>query len=411
MLKSSRVLFIGMLAMAFMFGMHVQRIPTRAAEENGASLSILDFGGRGDGVVDNTPALNAAVAAAMPRSLTVRFPCGTFRFVSRPDPIGTGIRLIGCGSVGSTPGYGSSLIADYDETSPEEAFLVWNGSYSKAHAGCCAGTGGGVERISVFKGARKRGGTALKFSGIDDAHRAGYSTISDVLVGSVGGGNWQHDLIIDGSCCRTPDTQGIRDTYINNFWAAQAVAPDQSVLFRSAVQVFWHGGEIMPAGAGANSGITITGGDEVSEQSANIFISDVYIVGNLAVSYSRVVSFRGYVGGNATIQASARKVILAGLVGGRITNQSSTSAIETNELIAPSATGQVTARILRSGANSSADLVGTCTARANSCSYRFKGTYASHPICVANDETTKTLAVEIVYTGATSVTFKHSGTE
>src|SRR5262249_55958343 len=145
---------------------------------------------------------------------------------------------------------------------------------------------------------------------------------------------WEHNLVIDGTCCSTAQTQGVRDTYINNFWGAQAVSPGQSVLFRSAVQVFWHGGEIMPAGAGSSSGISIIGGAELTRQSANIFISDVYVVGNLAVANSRSVSFRGFVGADVVVELSASNVVVAGLVGGKITNGSSTTTIEANKLIA-----------------------------------------------------------------------------
>ena len=391
------------------FRLIAQTSTSSVITESKGEVSISDFGGKGDGVSDVTSAFNSAIAAATPKSLTVYFPCGSYRFASRPNPIESGVRLRGCGSVGSTPGYGSSLIANYDERSPEEPFLVWTGAYKKGGTGCCAGTGGGIENLALFKGAGKKGGTAIKFTGIDDGHRAGYSTISDVLVGSVGGGTWEHNLIIDGSCCTTPHGQGVRDTYINNFWAAQASSAGQSILLRSAVQVFWHGGEVMPARAGSNTGITITGGNQITRQSVNIFISDVYIVGSLAISNARSISFRGLVGGDATIEPSASNVVLGGLVAGKIVNRSASATIKTNKLISLPQAGQLMTRALQTGTTEAVDLAGTCTAAAHSCSYTFTGTYTSHPICTASNETTGTSDVKVTYNGVTSVTFTTPG--
>jgi hypothetical protein len=374
-------------------GAHAQSAPALTGR-----VSILDFGGKGDGVTDNTPAFNAAVVAAMPKSFTIFIPCGVFRLASRPDPIGTGIKLVGCGSAGSTVGYGSSLVADYDETSPEEAFLTWNGA--NGGGACCAGTGGGLEMISVFKGAAKSGGTAIKITGVDDGHRAGYTTISDVLVGSIGGGTWDHNLIIDGSCCVTPGTQGVRDTYINNFWAGQATWPDQSILLRAAVQVFWHGGEVMPARVGANSGITLTGGTVATQQSFNIFISDVYVAGTLTVSNATNISFRGYVGGAATIDKTTSNLVLAGIIGGAITNGSPTATLQTNQILTLPQGKQIVASGLATGSSTSTDLAGQLKLVAGKGSYKFTHSYSTAPICVAQDMTApKPVAISITNLG------------
>lgn len=385
------------------------------AQANGAALtgrvSILDFGGAGDGATDNTPAFNAAVGAAMPKSFSIFFPCGVFRFASRPNTIGTGIKIVGCGSTGSTVGYGSSLIADYDETSPEQGFLTWDGS--NGGGACCAGTGGGVEQLSIYKGPARKGGTAIKITGVDDGHRAGYTTISDVLVSSTGGGTWEHNLIIDGTCCTTPGSQGVRDIYINNFWAAQATAPNEAILLRSAVQVFWHGGEVMPARLGANSGITITGGADPTQQSVNVFVSDVYIVGTLLVNNAKTVSFRGYVGGTATIDKTSSNVFLAGIVGGNITNGTSTATIETNQLLTLPAGKRFVASGLATGAPGSTDLAGQIQLVAGKGSYKFTRSYTISPICVAQDVTAprpvalsvSTLGLSMVGSGADIVSF------
>lgn len=349
-------------------------------------VSVIEFGAKADGIADETAAFNAAVTAAMPQSRTVYFPCGKYRFASPPRAIETGVRIRGCGSTGSTANYGTAFIADYDEKTPEEGFLTWNGAYGKGN-GCCAGTGGGLENVTIYKGPGKRGGAAIKITGIDDGHRAGYSTISDVLVSSVGGGTWDHDLIIDGSCCTTPHAQGVRDIYINNFWAAQSSAPNKSVLLRGAVQVFWHGGEVMPAGSGTNPGLTITGGPETTRQSVNIFISDVYIAGTLNVSNAYSVSFRGLVGADATIESTASNVFIGGLIGGKLFSGSDSATIVTNKSLILPHGDAVTTSVLRTGTSEAMDLAGQITLLNGQGVYRFKAGYKAPPICIAQDVT------------------------
>ena len=362
-------------------------------------VSILDFGGQGDGVADNTPAFNAAVAAAMPKSFSIFIPCGIFRFASKPNRIETGIKIVGCGSTGSTPGYGSALLVDYDEPTPEEGFLSWTGAFSGPD-GCCAGTGGGLEQISIYKAPARKGGTAIKIIGIDDGHRPGFMTLSDIQVSGRGAGTWDHNLLIDGTCCTTPGGQGVRDIYISNFWAAGAVTANQSVLLRSAVQVFWHGGEVMPAQGGTNTGVTITGGISATQQSVNIFISDVYIAGNFSVSNASVVSFRGFVGGSATIDKSAANTTLGGVVGGSITNSSTTTMIETNQIFTLPPGKQIVASGLATGSANSTDLAGQIKLVAGKGSYKFTRSYATQPICVAQDVTApKPVALSVTNLG------------
>lgn len=384
MLKWSPVLILFLSASLLSYDPLNAQAPTSAG---GGPLSVYDFGAKADGGVDITPAFNAALDAAMPQSRTIYFPCGRYRFASRPKAIESGVRIRGCGSTGSTSSYGTALIADYDESGAEEGFLTWNGAYKKGGSGCCGGTGGGLENVSIYKGSGKKGGTAIKITGLDDGHRAGYTTISDVLVSSTGGGTWDHNLIIDGTCCMTPHAQGVRDTYINNFWAAQSTLPNQSVLLKSAVQVFWHGGEIMPAGSGTNPGITITGGSEITHQSVNIFISDVYVAGTLNISNAFSVSFRGLVGADATIEASASNVFLGGLVGGKLLNRSTNATIVTNQSIDLPPGRGVTTSGIRSGTPESTDLAGQISLVDGRGNYRFKTPYKSPPVCVAQDLT------------------------
>jgi hypothetical protein len=345
-------------------------------------VSVLEFGGAGDGVTDNSPAFNRALIAAMPTGLTIFFPCGIFRFASRPAVIGSGIKIVGCGTAGSTIGYGTSLVADYDEYSPEQALFTWDGSFGT----CCAGTGGGIERVSIFKAANRTGGTAIKITGTNDQHRAGYTSISGILIGSAGG-TWDHNLIIDGSCCTASQTQGVRDTYISNFWAAGATSPGESVLLRSAVQVFWHSGEIMPASLGVQTGISIIGGSAPTSNSVNILVSDVYVAGSLSISNAKTVTFRGYVGGSATIASSASDVFLSGIVNGVITNKSQTAIVYTNKLVSFPSSSEFITPTIETGSSGSTDLAGQVQLTNGKGSYMFQRSYVNAPVCMARDST------------------------
>jgi Pectate lyase superfamily protein len=308
------------------------RLPASGSTDR---VNIIDFGGKGDGSSDNTDAFNNAVAAAMPKGLRVYLPVGTYRFASRPKPIGSGVRFVGAGSVGSTPGFGTYLIADYDEQNGEAGFLNWDGSYGNS-----SGTGGGVQDLVIYKSLGHHGGTAIKLTGVDDDHRAGFMTISDVLVsGAQPSGTWDHILVIDGSCCKTPHTQGIRDVYINNFWGANSTSPGKSVLLNNAVQVFWHGGEIFPAGGGQSTGITLDGGETMYSMSTNVFFSDVYLAGSFFVKNARTVSYGGYIGENITISSEATDIDITGIVGGNIVNASAATSFRTTKLNAVSSDG------------------------------------------------------------------------
>src|SRR5262249_36423343 len=141
-------------------------------------LDVGTFGAIGDGVSDVTAAFDAAIASASQHAVTIYFRSGTYRFMSRPRPIPVGVRLVGSGSVGSTPGYGTYLVADYADSGPQRAFLEWDGSDNRG----AAGTGGGIEGLVVYRAAGRSGGTAIRLSGTDDNHRAGFFTLTNVIV-------------------------------------------------------------------------------------------------------------------------------------------------------------------------------------------------------------------------------------
>jgi hypothetical protein len=330
-LKATRCAnFACLLALVVHLGAQTAPVPAKAPPVPPSSdqLSIMDFGGKGDRLFDNSSAFEAAARAASGQSRSVYFPCGVFRFARKPASLETGVRLSGCGSVGSNDQYGSNLIVDYDENQPEEGFLTWDGSFGKAAGKCCAGTGGGIDHLVIVKAAHRHGGTAIKVTGSEDNYRAGFFNINGVIVHANGDGSWAHDLVIDGTCCKTPNSQGVRDIHITDFFAAQAVSGAEAVLFRNATQVFWQGGIIFPAKAAPSSGLTITGLPETPYlNSTNIFISDVYMAGDMVIDYARNITYSGFIGADLKITPAARMVWITGLVGGKIDNRSTTATV------------------------------------------------------------------------------------
>jgi len=265
---------------------HPNPIPAASAPAASARWDANSMGLLGDGASDNTAKFNAAVqAACAAHGKALFFPAGEWRFASRPAPIGCGLWIEGEGN-GSNPRNGTALIADYDDAEVARGFLTWDGSY--AHN---LGTGGGISNLSIYKGGSRKGGTALKLTGEDDNHRAGFFTISDVVVSGAGSpqGRWNKDLVIDGSCCTAASAQGIRDIHIRNFWAAMAQGPGDAVLISNGVQLFWYGGEVFGAGAGASVGISIEGSGTTTGNSTNIWLVGIYLTGDLNVANAKNV--------------------------------------------------------------------------------------------------------------------------
>lgn len=329
-----RLAFWGLFCGAFLLVLRSEAQTPTSAKASPTSpavpdqISIVAFGGKGDGAFDNTAAFESAVRAASAKSQSIYFPCGIFRFVRKPVSLPSGIRLVGCGSVGSNEQYGSNLLVDYDEPQPEVGFLTWDGSFGRGQGKCCAGTGGGIDHLIIVKATHRSGGTAIKLTGSEDNYRAGFFNIDDVMVHAAGDGSWQHDLVIDGTCCKTPNSQGVRDTHITDFFAAQAVSGDQAVLFKNATQVFWYGGMIFPAKSAKSSGLTITGLSESPYlASTNIFISDVYMTGGMVIDNARNVIFSGMIGGDLRVSSAAKMAMISGLIGGEIVNNSTTATI------------------------------------------------------------------------------------
>jgi hypothetical protein len=77
-------------------------------------------------------------------------------------------------------------------------------------------------------------------------------------------------------------------------------------------------------------------------------------------------------------------------------------------VLPPTVIGGGTTKSLSSGTASNSDLNGELTMAGGTHTYTFTGTYTSHPICIASDETA-IAPVKVTYTGSTAVIFTTSG--
>jgi hypothetical protein len=335
-------------------------------------LNIRSFGGAPDaGLTDNTPALNAAIATARVTGATILFPTGdkgVYSFKSRPVTIGSGVCIMGPGSAGSTPGIGVTLEADYNETAEFAGFLTWDGSYNTAN-----GTGGCLKNITLKKGLGFTGGTGVVITGTDDLHRNSWFRMDHVVINASKSSSWHHNIVVDGSCCTTSASQGIRDITFTDVWVTQSSVPNQYILFKNIVQFMGFGIFAFPA-TGAPAGITVTGNGPGTSASTGVFFSSSKISGNLVLDQVNSFSWCCDISGTYSDTKNSQNIAVFGNLARPPMSDSPSSAFYTDLQTS-----------LRSGSTANTDLAGQLTLVNGVATYPFKGRYNSPPICTASD--------------------------
>jgi len=329
-----------------------------------------------DGGTDDTAAFNALIATAMsdkgpspaPLELqTVVLPAGKCRFAAAPKPIPAGVKI-----VGNQNRNGTWLIADYNETNPNAGFLTWDGSFRTAGSG----NGGGLESLHISKGSGKTGGSAIKLAGTDDAHRVGFMVFNDLYINSAFGapGYWHRDFFIDGSCCTTQGSNGVRDVVLTNFHFGQSQPPDEggTILVLNGVHVYMSNGLVFTSQRG---GIHITGLDNSDNRSSHdVLMSNVNIEGSLIVEKAQGVSYSGWLAGKLTTINGVRNCFISGTLEATIDNAARCGIASEQEIFTP---GVV--------AVSNPDSAGTLRLTNGTAVYRFQRKFKAVPICTASD--------------------------
>lgn len=154
----------------------------------GSYVSILDHGGSGNDLDDNTAAMNAALAALDATGGTLFFPPGIYRFATTPNAVPGGVTLLGTGigwnapwdaGAGGAPHRASVLKASAAMT---DLIVLGSNSASSAPAG---GAGASIRSLSVY-------GAGLTQSAVRTAGRRNYIIDSEVAGGT------QQAVFLDG---------------------------------------------------------------------------------------------------------------------------------------------------------------------------------------------------------------------
>src|SRR6266550_4210573 len=303
-------------------------------------FDIRAYGGACDNATDNVTAFNAALVDAQNAGGgTILFPLGVCLFNSKPDNIGNGVKLQGQGWSTNTL-VGTSLLRNYADAGTL-GFITFDGNF-----GTAKGTGSGVDDLTIGPVTSQTGGYLLKITstpgcvvGSDcDNHRASDTKITNVFLGNGNGGTTACGLYIDGSQLTTPGTQAIRIVNINNLRVSSTTTANCSVFANNVTHFFGNNIEI-DTGNGATPGVTITGVGVApnSAASANVYFSNMELVGDLVIDSASGVQTSGSVLVNGTTSTSANTAnsILLGRFATIPSNSSATSTWATVKSAVP----------------------------------------------------------------------------
>lgn len=234
-----KILFILCLLPVFIFGQTIKISDV----SNGLKTNTLygvDYGITVGGVVDNTAAFNAFMAACKAGNYDGELPLGTIRFASKPNNIDFGWNLGGKGLNGTI------LLRDYNETNDSTGILNIVGA-----------SGIKIHDMAIESASGKTGGCMI--SAISSSTFAISGLVFENLWLSTFGSNTQvYTLYLSGGM-KTSAPTGIRDVSLKNVHAFGST--NFSVYLKSVIGLSWMGGGVYPAGGtGASSGgIAITG--------------------------------------------------------------------------------------------------------------------------------------------------------
>lgn len=230
-----------------------------------STINVKQFGAVGDGVTDDTVAVQSAVTCAVSNyNSTVIIPHGIYK-ISGTITIPQGIMLECPGSQGANEAYGTVFV-HYSNSN----LFLWNGA-----SGTAAGTGGGLKNCTIYKASGYSGGDAIKLLAVDDNHRPGEMLFENILTSILGTGMWQRGFHIDGTACTGAGSKGVRSVWFNKVRFTGCSENNQYVFFNQAVHV--NGGLQIDQGGGSG-----TAGMSISGDSENINLECI-INGNLIV--------------------------------------------------------------------------------------------------------------------------------
>ena len=276
-------------------------------------VSVKDFGAVGDGVTDDTAAIQAAINAAIAaNNLTVVLVDGCDYKVTGTLTVTQGVMIVGQGSQGSAQGYGCSIT----HYSNSDLFL-WNGNGVSNK-----GTGGGLKNVLLLKADTYSGGTAIKLLATSDNFRPGEMVFENVLAYGIGAGRWTRGLVVDGTACNTAGARGVRSVHMTKCRFADVTTAGESVLLNQVTHFYAHGLAI-DTGSGAASGISIKGINDGIYLNACGIAGSMTIIADDASNTTNNIYVDGKIGGSFTNNdTQVNGVVTIANNGGGIANKS-----------------------------------------------------------------------------------------
>jgi len=212
------------------------------------SVSVKDFGAKGDGVTDDTAAIQAAIDAAYTRyNKTVFVPNGIYKLTGRLT-ITQGVMIACEGSQGSNEAYGT-VFKHYSNGS----CFRWDGSGAQF-----TGTGGGLLNCLIVKANGYSGGNAIEVVNQSDTNRCGEMVFHNILAYGLSSGRWERGFVFDGTLTNTPGARGVRSVHMTKCRAADVTTAGETILLNQVMHFYAHGLAV-DTGSGAAAGITMKG--------------------------------------------------------------------------------------------------------------------------------------------------------
>lgn len=286
----------------------------------GAMVNPVDFGAVGDGVADDTAAIQAAINSAYANyNKTVYVPNGIYK-ITGTITIQQGVMIMCPGSQGSNEAYGTVFVHNSNASC-----FRWDGSGAQF-----TGTGGGLQNCLIVKADGFSGGNAIEVVNQSDTNRCGEMVFNNILAYGIGAGRWTRGFVFDGTATNTPGSRGVRTIYMTKCRAADVTTAGETVVLNQVTHFYAHGLAV-DTGSGAAAGITLKGINDGVYLNALGCAGTFTIVTNDANNSTTNLTIDGKVGGSFTNNDdSVYGTVALGLTGG-VSNKSKNLAFTLGE--------------------------------------------------------------------------------
>lgn len=253
-------------------------------------IDVKDFGAVGDGVTDDTAAIQAAIDASYTNyNKTVHVPNGVYKLTGRIN-ITQGVMIVCEGSQGSNEACGT-VFKHYSNGS----CFRWDGSGAQYK-----GTGGGMLNCLIVKAGGYSGGNAIEVINQSDTNRCGEMVFHNILsYGLDGTGRWERGFVFDGTLTNTPGARGVRTVHMTKCRAADVTTAGETILLNQVTHFYAHGLAV-DTGSGAAAGITMKGINDGVYLTALGAAGSFTIVANDASNSTDNLTIDGKIGGSFT---------------------------------------------------------------------------------------------------------------